>query len=282
MVTAPMRRRQVAYGMKHGLSQRRACVLSSVARSSLWYQSRLAIKDAPALVVMRRLARAYSRFGYRRIAILMRREGFPMNFYRAWWLWCSAELQVPKKRRRRRPATSRPRPTAPEQRHHVWAYDFMFDRCANGQVLKCLTVVDEFTRECLAIDVAGRLRSARVIDQLARLVSIHGAPIYLRSDNGSEFVSHAISRWLTERNIHTALIDPGTPWQNGLDERLNGKFRDECLNMEWFHSRAEARIIIEAWRRQYNLVRPHSSLNYLTPNEFINQLPKGASQQAMF
>jgi len=267
--------------MKRGLSQRRACVLFSVARSSLSYQSRLAVKDAPALAVMRRLARAYPRFGYRRIAILMQREGFPMSFDRAWRLWRRAQLQVPKKRRRRRPASSRPRPTAPEQRHHVWAYDFVFDRCANGQVLKCLTIVDEFTRECLAIDVAGRLRSARVIDQLARLVSIHGAPRYLRSDNGSEFVSRAILKWLTERNIHTALIDPGKPWQNGLDESFNGKFRDECLNMEWFRSRAEARVIIEAWRKQYNLVRPHSSLNYLTPNEFINLLPKGASQQAV-
>lgn len=281
MVTAPMRRRQVAYGMKRGLSQRQACKLFSVARSALLYQSKLTIKDAPALGAMRRLAREYPRFGYRRIAILLHREGFPMSFDRAWRLWRAARLQVPRKRRRRRPASSRPRPRAPEQRHHVWAYDFVFDRCANGQVLKCLTIVDEYTRECLAIDVAGRIRSVRVIDQLARLISIHGAPSYLRSDNGGEFVSRAILKWLTERHINTALIDPGKPWQNGLDESFNGKFRDECLNMEWFRSRAEAKVIIEAWRRQYNYVRPHSSLNYLTPNEFINQLPKRASQPAM-
>src|SRR5690606_19149020 len=139
VVTAPMRRRQVAYGMKRGLSQRRACRLFSVARSALQYQSKLSVKDAPALVAMRRLAREYPRFGYRRIAILLRREGFPMSFDRAWRLWRTAKLQVPKKRRRRRPASSRPRPRAPGQRHHVWAYDFVFDRCANGQVLKCLT-----------------------------------------------------------------------------------------------------------------------------------------------
>lgn len=117
-----------------------------------------------------------------RTAILLRREGFPMSFDRAWRLWRTASLQVPKKRRRRRPASARPRPTAPQQCNHVWAYDFIFDRCANGQVLKCLTVVDEYTRECLAIDVAGRIRSARVIDQLAKLISVHGAPTYLRSD----------------------------------------------------------------------------------------------------
>jgi putative transposase len=276
-----MRRRQVVYGMKRGLSQRRACRLFSVARSALSYQSRLAAKDAPALDAMRRLARTYPRFGYRRIAILMQREGFLMSFDRAWRLWRNAALQVPKKRRRRRPASARPRPTAPKQRHHVWAYDFVFDRCANGQVLKCLTIVDEFTRECLAIDVAGRIRSARVIDQLAKLITVHGAPSHLRSDNGSEFVSRAVLRWLTERNINTALIDPGKPWQNGLDESFNGKFRDECLNMEWFRSRAEAKVIIEVWRKQYNHVRPHSSLSYLTPNEFINQLPIRASQHVM-
>lgn len=115
------------------------------------------------------------------------------------------------------------------------------------QVLKCLTIVDEFTRECLAIGVAGRLRSAHVIDQLARLISVRGAPRYLRSDNGSEFVSRVVLKWLTDQRINTAFIDPGKPWQNGLDERFNGKFRDECLNMEWFRSRADAKVIIEAW-----------------------------------
>ncbi len=192
MVAAPLRRRQVAFANKRGLSQRRACWLFSVARSTLSYQSRMAKKDAPVLVAMRRLARLYPRFGYRRIAILLRREGHSMSFDRAWRLWRKDDLQVPKKRRRRRVALSRPRPTPPQQRNHVWAYDFVFDRCANGQVLKCLTVVDEFTRQCLAIGVASRLRSAHVIDHLAKLVGTHGAPRYLRSDNGSEFISQTV------------------------------------------------------------------------------------------
>ena len=147
----------------------------------------------------------------------------------------------------------------------------MFDACANGRSLKCLTIIDEFTRECLAIDVAGSIRSGRVIEVLARLMSEHGAPRYLRSDNGPEFLSNAVLKWLESAGVETALIDPGKPWQNGMDESFNGRFRDECLSVEWFRSRREAKVIIETWRRHYNAVRPHSSLNYLTPIEFKQQ-----------
>jgi putative transposase len=153
----------------------------------------------------------------------------------------------------------------------VWAYDFVFDACANGQQIKCLTIVDEFTRECLAIDVAGSIRSRRVIEVLSQLISTHGAPRHLRSDNGPEFVSRAILEWLAAEGIETAHIDPGKPWQNGADESFNGKLRDECLSLEWFRSRAEARVVIENWRRHYNSVRPHMSLQYLTPHEFKRQ-----------
>jgi putative transposase len=138
-------------------------------------------------------------------------------------------------------------------------------------------VIDEFTRECLAIDVAGSIRSPRVIEVLKQLISTHGAPRYLRSDNGPEFVSKAILEWLESEQIETALIDPGKPWQNGTDESFNGRFRDECLSLEWFRSRREAKVVIETWRRHYNAVRPHSSLDYRTPiefrqhHEFINQ-----------
>ena len=136
----------------------------------------------------------------------------------------------------------------------------MFDASAQGQQIKCLTVIDEFTRECLAIDVAGSIRSRRVIEVLARLASERGAPRYMRSDNGPEFVSNAILTWIHESNIETALNDPGNPWQNGTDESFNGRLRDECLSLEWFRSRHEARVVIETWRRHYNEVRPHSSL----------------------
>ena len=161
----------------------------------------------------------------------------------------------------------------------MWSYDFVFDHCANGQQLKCLTVTDEFTKEGLAIDVNARIRSPRVIDVLSRLVSAPGAPSFLRSDNGSEFVSKALLSWIVAQGIGTALIEPGKPWQNGVAESFNGKFRDECLSLEWFRSRAEAKVIIETWRRHYNEVRPHSSLSYLDVlNEFVARLPKAASR----
>jgi putative transposase len=131
---------------------------------------------------------------------------------------------------------------------------------------------DPTTKEGLAIEVDGHIRSGRVIEVLSRLVSQRGAPLYLRSDNGPEFVSRALLKWIVDQGIETALIDPGKPWQNGAAESFNGKFRDECLSLEWFRSRAEAKVVIEAWRRHYNEVRPHSSLGYLTPAEFVTKL----------
>ena len=271
MVSAPVRRRQVEYARRRGLSCRRACGLLRVARSSLKYQPRREPADAPVRARMRELAAMYPRYGYRRIRIFLGREGHAMGPERAHRLWRQAALQVPRRRKRRRVATSRPRPLPPTGRNHVWAYDFVFDACANGQQLKVLTVVDEWTREALAIDVAGSIRSPRVIEVLAKPMTVHGAPKYLRSDNGPEFVSTAILRWLAEANVETAHIDPGRPWQNGTDESFNGKLRDECLSMEWFRSRQEAAAIVEGWRRHYNEVRPHSSLGYLTPHEFKAQ-----------
>ena len=268
MVGARVRRQQVAYAEGRGLSRRRACAVLSVARSTLGYTSRLAVRDAPAVTVMRDLAAQYPRYGYRRIRIFLHRAGHAMSAERAHRLWRQAGLQVPRRRPRRRIATGRPRPVPPTGRNHVWAYDFVFDRCANGQTLKCLTVVDEWTRECLAIDVAGGIRSGRVIEVLSQLVSVHGAPRYLRSDNGPEFVATAILRWLQDAQIETALIDPGKPWQNATDESFNGKFRDEHLSLQWFRNRVDAKVAIDTWRRHYNEVRPHSSLGYLTPREF--------------
>jgi putative transposase len=217
---------------------------------------------------MGELSAAYPRFGYRRIAIFLGREGMAMGFGRAHRLWRTAKLQVPRKRPRKRIATGRPRPNAPSGANQVWSYDFVFDWAANGQQLKCLTVTDEWTKEGLAIEVDGRIRSGRVIEVLSRLVSERGAPRFLRSDNGPEFVSRALLRWIVATGIGSALIDPGKPWQNGACESFNGKFRDECLSLEWFRSRAEAKAVIETWRRHYNEVRPHSSLGYLTPSEF--------------
>ncbi len=279
-MSVPARRRQVAYGRERGLSARRACTLFSVARSALRYRSCKAAKDAIAIERMRELSAQYPRYGYRRIRIFLGRDGYRMSPGRAYRLWQTAGLQLPRRRPRKRVAAVRPRPQAPCGPNQVWSYDFVFDHCANGQRLKCLTVTDEFTKQGLAIDVDGRIRSPRVIEVLSRLVSERGAPAFLRSDNGPEFVSKALLSWIVAQGIGTALIEPGKPWQNGVTESFNGKFRDECLSLEWFRSRAEAKVIIETWRRHYNEVRPHSSLGYLTPNEFVARLANAASRHA--
>jgi putative transposase len=281
VVSVPARRQQVAYAVKRGVSVRRACTLLRVARSSLNYASRLDAKDAEVIAAMKRLAAQYPRYGYRRIQVFLEREGFVMSPDRAHRVWQQSGLQVPRKRPRRRVASGRPRPLAPTGVNQVWAYDFVFDACANGQQLKCLTIVDEFTRECLAIDVAGSIRSGRVIDVLSRLMSERGVPRVLRSDNGPEFVSKAILRWALDCGLDSALIDPGKPWQNGTNESFNGKFRDECLAMEWFRSRAEAKVMIEIWRRHYNDVRPHSSLGKQTPSAFNRSCGAAAKPEAI-
>jgi putative transposase len=271
MVSPQARREQIALACQRGLSKRRACGLLHVARSSLSYEPRLPAKDAPVIEAMKTLSAQYPRYGYRRIRIFLRRQGFELGWSRTHRIWRQAGLLLPKRRPRKRIAVGRPRANTPFKANMVWAYDFVFDTTAQGQQIKCLTVIDEYTRECLAIDVAGSIRSKRVVDVLARLVSVHGAPLFIRSDNGPEFVSHRILEWIAQTGIATSLNDPGKPWQNGADESFNGKFRDECLSLEWFRSRREATVVIEAWRRHYNAVRPHSSLAYLTPNEFKQQ-----------
>lgn len=281
MVSVPDRRRQVSYAQSRGISIRRACRLMQVARSAVYYQPRMADRDASALAAMVMLSAQYPRYGYRRIQVLLERQGHQMGADRAYRLWREAKLQVPRKRPRKRAAAKRPRPVAPTGANQVWAYDFVFDACANGQKLKCLTLVDEYTRECLAIDVAGSIRSHRVIEVLAQAISMRGAPKVLRSDNGPEFVSRALLKWAMASGLELALIEPGKPWQNGTAESFNGKFRDECLSMEWFRCRAEAKVLIESWRRHYNEVRPHSSLKNLTPKVFREMCGSTAITEAI-
>ncbi len=275
------RRAQVELATSRGLSLRRACGLLGIARSTLSYELRMPAKDAPLIQALRELSAQYPRYGYRRMRIFLQRQGHQLGWSRTHRLWRQAGLLLPKKRPRRRIATGRPRAHTPFKANMVWAYDFVFDTTAQGQQIKCLTIVDEYTRECLAIDVAGSIRSKRVIEVLSRLVSVHGAPLFLRSDNGPEFVSRAILQWIADSGIGTALNDPGKPWQNGTDESFNGKFRDECLSLEWFRSRREAAVVIESWRQHYNAVRPHSSLGYLTPNEFKQQQQSATTNRAV-
>ena len=278
MVGVPARRRCVAYARERGLSARRACTLLKVARSGLDYRGTKAAADAPVVARMIERAGQFPRFGYRTIRVYLERDGFPMSTGRMHRLWRQAGLQRPRKRPRKRlKGLARPRAGAPTGPNQVWSYDFVFDWAANGQQIKCLTVVDEFTRESLAIDVAGSIRSRRVIEVLARLVAVRGAPKVLRSDNGPEFVSTALLAWILGERIETGLIEPGKPWQNGTCESFNGRFRDECLSLEWFRSREEARVVIETWRRHYNTDRPHSSIGHLTPAEYARRLDCGDS-----
>jgi putative transposase len=282
MVSACVRRKQIAYVRRRGISLRRGCALLKVARSTIGYESTLAKRDAPVVAAMREFATQYPRFGYRRIQVFLARRGLTMSADRAYPIWKKAGLQVPRRRPRRRVATGRPRPLPATGANQVWAYDFVFDACADGQQLKCLTVIDEFTRECLAIDVAGSIRSGRVIEVLSKLISVRGAPKYLRSDNGPEFVSRAVLQWLHEAGVETAPIDPGKPWQNGSNESFNGKFRDECLGMQWFKNRIDGKVVIEDWRNMYNVVRPHSSLNNLTPAEYARRISTTGPEHAVF
>ena len=276
MVSVDARRVGVSFATGRGLSQRRASALLRVARSSLNYESKKAVADAPVIERMKAHAAKFPRFGYRRIKVYLERDGFKLNGKRMHRLWRQAKLQLPKKRPRKRVrGTARDVQERPVVANEVWSYDFVFDNAANGQQLKCLTVIDEGAHEALAIDVAGSIRSRRVIDVLARLVSERGAPKVLRSDNGPEFVSRALLSWIANAKIDSALIEPGKPWQNGTCESFNGKFRDECLSVEWFRSRDEARVLIEQWRRHYNEDRPHSSLGNLTPAAYRTKLATG-------
>lgn len=262
------RRDQVAYAQIRGLSQRAACRLFSVPRSTLDYQARMPAKDQPVIDRMQTMSAQQPRWGYRFIRVLLAREGMHMSNDRCYRIWRKAGLTVPRKRRRRQCGSPTPRPLHPTQPGDVWAMDFVFDGCANGQVLICLTVVEEAGKEALAIDVEGRFRASRVVETLERLVALHGALKHLRCDNGPEFISRAVMDWAANHGNTNAFIDPGKPWQNGVDESFNGKFRMECLDQHWFRNRHEARVVIEQWRCNYNRMRPHSALDYLTPHEF--------------
>lgn len=273
MVSASARRTQVRFAMNRGLSMRRACALIGIARSSMYYEAQRPLRDRDDVRRIAELSRRHPRYGYRRVHALLRRSGHAMNLKRVHRLWRQAGLQVPFRRRRRRGRRKDVAPLQALRRNHVCAYDFVFDRCENGQVIKCLTLIDEYTREALAIDVGTSIRASRVIRVLEAVIGERGAPQFLRSDNGPEFLAYAVQDWLQRHGVEAALIPPGRPWRNGYNESFNGKLRDECLNVELFRHPLEARVVIEDFRAHWNAHRPHSSLGYLTPTEFANNPP---------
>jgi transposase InsO family protein len=220
---------------------------------------------------MHHLALKRPRFGYRRVAALLRSEGWRVNDKRVHRLWKSEGLQIRRKARKRRRsglslnACNRRKALG---KNHVWSYDFVTERTHRGGRVRILTVVDEFTRECLAVEVRRHYTGEDVVETLKELFALRGRPRCLRSDNGPEFVSKAVKKWLRTSRVKTRFVAPGSPWENGYIESFNGKLRDECLNGELFLSRAEAQYVVNRWRMDYNHHRPHSRLGWQTPAEF--------------
>ena len=214
------------------------------------------------------LACQYGRYGYRRVTVLLRTEGWRVNHKRVERLWRQEGLKVPKRQPKRRRlwlndgSCIRLRPLYP---NHVWSYDFVSERTTDGRPIRILNIIDEYTRECLACYIARKITAADVLYHLSELFVLRGAPDYLRSDNGSEFTAEMVREWLQRLGVKTLFIEPGSPWENGYIESFNGKMRDELLNGEIFDTILEARVITERWRRHYNMIRPHSSLGYRPP-----------------
>jgi putative transposase len=250
------------------ISQRRACQVTSQPRATQRYE-RVLKNDEPVLVKrMVELAKQYGRYGYRRVTALLQSEGFRVNHKRIERLWRREGLKVPQKQPKRKRLWLNDGSCVrlrPRYKNHVWSYDFVHDRTYNGKAIRMLTVIDEHTRECLAIEADRKLNSQNVMDVLSQLFIEHGTPQYIRSDNGPEFIAKRLRWWLKRHHIDTLFIEPGSPWENGYIESFNGKLRDELLKREVFDTLFEAQVLIERWRHEYNAVRPHSSLGYRPP-----------------
>ncbi len=268
---SPRRRKRCVERVQRVLhvSERRACRVLGQTRSTQRYLPRERDDEQPLTRRILELACAFGRYGYKRITALLRREGWHVNRKRVLRIWRREGLKVPAKQPKRGRlwladgSCVRLRPTRP---NHVWSYDFVFDRTHDGRPLRLLTLIDEFTRECLAIDVARRQDSESVLCRLAAVMVERGVvPEHIRSDNGPEFTAVAVREWLARVGVQTQFIEPGSPWENGYCESFNGRLRDELLNGEIFTTLTEARVLIERWRRHDNAERPHSSLGYRPP-----------------
>ncbi len=253
------------------VSERRACDVVGQPRSSQRYRAKVR-DDEPRLVSrMLELVRRFPRYGYRFITAKLRQEDWEVNAKRIYRLWRREGLKVPRKKRKKRrlgtSANSCHRRKA-EHKNDVWCWDFVFDHTTGGSQLKWLSIVDEYTRECLCLKVDRSITSEDVLDTLAELFAMRGVPKHIRSDNGPEFVAHAIGRWLDQLDVEAMYIEPGSPWENGYAESFHSRFRDEFLSLEEFENLTSARCLTATWKTEYNQHRPHSSLGYLTPAEF--------------
>jgi transposase InsO family protein len=262
------------------VSQRRACRTLGQPRSTQ-RRTPTVPDDEPRLVArMVDLATQYSHYGYRRITALLRAEAFAVNHKRVERLWRREGLKVPAKQPKRGRLWLNDGSCVrlrPEHKDHVWAYDLVQDRTHDGRAFRMLTIVDEYTRECLAIDVGRKVTSEDVLERLTDLFVRRGVPQHIRSDNGPEFTAKAVREWLGRIGVSTLFIEPGSPWENGYCESFNGKLRDELLDREVFDTLPEAKVLIERWRREYNGVRPHSSLGDRppAPEAYAPMVPAG-------
>lgn len=253
--------------VEYGLSQRRACGLMTVWRSTCRYRGRPRENDS-ILARLRQLAVERPRFGYRRLHVMLRRQGFWVNHKRVHRLYRLEGLSLRKRSRKRRGGRiGRLSPAV--RRNERWSIDFVSDSLASGTRFRSLTIVDDWSRECPAIEVDTSITGARVVRVLERITQERGLPEVIVSDNGPEFISKALDRWSYDRGVKLHLIQPGKPTQNAYVESFNGKFRDECLNEHWFTTLLDAREKIERWRKEYNRERPHTSLGDRTPEEFV-------------
>ena len=250
------------------MSERRVCAALGQHRSTQRKTPRGRDDEARLTADIVELARRYGRYGYRRITALLRAAGWLVNDKRVERIWRSEGLKVPAKQPKKGRLWLNDGSCVrlrPEHRDHVWSYDFVEDRTHDGRKIRMLNVVDEFTRECLAIRVARKLKAIDVIDVLSDLFILRGVPGHVRSDNGSEFIAQSVQDWIAAVGAKTAYIAPGSPWENGYVESFNARFRDELLDGEIFTSLREAQVIIEGWRQHYNTVRPHGSIGYKPP-----------------
>jgi putative transposase len=250
------------------VSQRRACKVLGQCRSTQRRPPRVPDDEGALVGRMVALAAEYGRYGYRRVTALLRAEGFAANHKRVERLWRREGLKVPQRQPRRGRLWLNDGSCVrlrPERKDHVWSYDFVQGRTRDGRAFRMLNVIDEYTRECLAIDVARKLKSDDVLERLSELFILRGVPEHIRSDNGPEFTAKAVREWLGRVGVRTLYIEPGSPWENGYVESFNGKLSDELLDREVFDTLLEAKVLIERWRRAYNTVRPHSSLRYRPP-----------------
>lgn len=264
-----------------GYSQRRACGLVGMEPKTYRYASKRP-DDGALRERLKGLARERRRFGYRRLLILLRRDGIELNHKKLFRLYKEERLTVRRRGGRKRALGTRAPMTLPQGPNQRWSLDFVSDVLADGRRFRVLVVVDDFTRECLALVADTSLSGRRVARELNRLIEVRGKPLMVVSDNGTELTSHAILRWQQEHGVEWHYIAPGKPIQNAFVESLNGRFRDECLNEHLFQGLSAARRIIEAWRLDYNDDRPHTSLGGLTPNKFAARSKKDHNQNGFW